>query len=56
MTDRRVLAAMASVLSEQFVPSKLRHMAYADRPLPIGHDQTISQPCIVALMTLDVHW
>jgi protein-L-isoaspartate(D-aspartate) O-methyltransferase len=42
---------MASVAREQFVPLDLYHLAYADQPLPIGHDQTISQPYIVALMT-----
>ena len=36
---------------EQFVPPAVREMAYEDRPLPIGHGQTISQPYIVALMT-----
>jgi len=49
--DRRVLAAMASVPRHCFVPADLVHLAYADQPLPIGHDQTISQPYIVALMT-----
>jgi len=34
-----------------FVPPELRHLAYRNHPLPIGHDQTISQPLIVALMT-----
>lgn len=51
ITDRRVLAAMAAVPRERFVPEHLREQAYADGPLPIGHDQTISQPYIVALMT-----
>ncbi len=49
--DRRVLAAMASVPRECFAPPHLRDQAYADSPLPVGHDQTISQPYIVALMT-----
>ena len=49
--DPRVLAAMARVPREQFVPAELRHEAYADRPLPIGRGQTISQPYIVAYMT-----
>jgi protein-L-isoaspartate(D-aspartate) O-methyltransferase len=49
--DRRVLAAIHAVCRERFVPSTLRHLAYADQPLPIGLDQTISQPYIVALMT-----
>jgi protein-L-isoaspartate(D-aspartate) O-methyltransferase len=51
ISDRRVLAAMDSVLRECFVPSDMQHLAYADQPLPIGCDQTISQPYIVALMT-----
>ena len=49
--DRRVLAAMASVPRECFVPPHLRDQAYADSPLPVGHDQTISQPYIAAQMT-----
>ena len=49
--DGRVLAAMARVPRERFVPPQSQHMAYADIPLPIGHEQTISQPFIVALMT-----
>ena len=51
ITDRRVLAAMRAVPREAFVPEHLRAHAYDDGPLPIGHDQTISQPYIVALMT-----
>lgn len=49
--DDRVLAAMREVPRERFVPEVNRHHAYEDRPLPIGHDVTISQPYIVALMT-----
>jgi protein-L-isoaspartate(D-aspartate) O-methyltransferase len=49
--DRRVLAAMARVPRECFVQPEARHQAYEDHPLPIGLDQTISQPYIVALMT-----
>ncbi len=49
--DPRVLAAMSRVPRHRFVPEATRAMAYADRPLPIGHGQTISQPYIVALMT-----
>ena len=49
--DERVLAAMARVPRERFVPPHSQHMAYADMPLPIGLEQTISQPFIVALMT-----
>ena len=46
-----VLAAMRSVPRHEFVPQPFRHLAYRDRPLPIGHGQTISQPYIVAVMT-----
>jgi protein-L-isoaspartate(D-aspartate) O-methyltransferase len=49
--DDRVLAAMAKVPREEFVPADQRPFAYEDRPLPIGEGQTISQPYIVALMT-----
>lgn len=47
----RVLAAMRQVPRHLFVPEAGRALAYEDRPLPIGHDQTISQPYIVAYMT-----
>lgn len=46
-----VLEAMASVRRDEFCLERTRHLAYANRPLPIGHDQTISQPYIVAFMT-----
>ena len=46
-----VLDAMATVPREEFVPDGARAVAYINRPLPIGHGQTISQPFIVALMT-----
>jgi protein-L-isoaspartate(D-aspartate) O-methyltransferase len=49
--DERVLNAILRVDRHEFVPEKVRHLAYADRPLPIGEGQTISQPYIVALMT-----
>jgi len=49
--DERVLAAMATVPREQFVPEFDADSAYANIPLPIGCGQTISQPYIVALMT-----
>jgi len=49
--DVDVLRAMAKVPRHRFVPQALQAMAYADQPLPIGHDQTISQPYIVALMS-----
>jgi protein-L-isoaspartate(D-aspartate) O-methyltransferase len=54
--DPRVLKAMGTVPRHEFVPEALRDQAYADWPLPIGHDQTISQPYIVAYMSqaLDV--
>jgi len=46
--DERVLEAMAEVPREEFVPEELRGRAYADSALPIGEEQTISQPWIVA--------
>ena len=49
--DARVLAVMREVPRHLFVPSHLANQAYSDGPLPIGADQTISQPYIVALMT-----
>ncbi len=49
--DQRVLDAMLKVPRHMFVPPALRSQAYVDSPLPIGHDQTISQPYIVAFMT-----
>jgi len=49
--DKRVLAAMSRVPRERFVPPENRRLAYEDGPLPIGFDQTISQPFIIALMT-----
>jgi protein-L-isoaspartate(D-aspartate) O-methyltransferase len=49
--EQRVLAAMAKVPREEFVPEHLRAASYADHPLPIGYDQTISQPFIVGFMT-----
>ena len=48
--DERVLAAVAAVPRELFVPGDLRRHAYADRALPIGCGQTISQPFMVATM------
>ncbi len=51
ITDKRVLEAMIRVPRHQFVPKVYRYLAYSDRPLPIGEEQTISQPYIVALMT-----
>lgn len=49
--DPLVLESMGDVPRHLFVPEDQRSSAYRDRPLPIGHDQTISQPYIVALMT-----
>ena len=49
--DPRVLQAMQAVLHHRFVPDQLQDEACADTPLPIGSDQTISQPYIVAYMT-----
>jgi len=49
--DERVMAALAKVPRELFVPEFQRALAFANGPLPIGHGQTISQPYIVALMT-----
>jgi protein-L-isoaspartate(D-aspartate) O-methyltransferase len=49
--DSRVLAAMAKVPRHRFIPRHLWEQAYSDYPLPIGEEQTISQPYIVALMT-----
>src|SRR5512138_2903595 len=49
--DPRVLWALEQVPRQLFVPAALQSEAEADRPLPIGHGQTISQPYIVAFMT-----
>jgi len=49
--DDRVLAALRAAPRHRFVPSAQRPFAYQDRPLPIGHRQTISQPYVVALMS-----
>src|SRR5437764_3627186 len=56
MLAERVMGAMAKVPRHEFVPVELQPYAYANIPLPIGFDKTISQPFIVALMTdlLDV--
>jgi protein-L-isoaspartate(D-aspartate) O-methyltransferase len=51
VAQARVLAAMRKVPRHRFVPASQDAYAYEDRPLPIGHQQTISQPYIVALMT-----
>jgi len=51
IADERVLAAIAAVPRELFVPATLRHQAYDDYPLEIGEGQTISQPSVVARVT-----
>ncbi|MEA2680519.1 MAG: protein-L-isoaspartate(D-aspartate) O-methyltransferase [Candidatus Binataceae bacterium] len=51
ITDPRVLDAMRAVARDRFVPAELAEHAYDDGPLPIGSDQTISQPYMVALMS-----
>lgn len=49
--DGRVMRVLGMVGRHRFVPDNLQSQAYENRPLPIGHGQTISQPYIVALMT-----
>jgi len=49
--DKKVINAMLKVKRHLFVPKNLQKLAYKDSPLPIGENQTISQPYIVALMT-----
>ena len=49
--DQRVLEAMRKVPRHFFVPAAMQFFAYMDTPLPIGHEQTISQPYIVGFMT-----
>ena len=51
IVDTRVLDVMGAIRRSLFVPAAQREHAYEDRPLPIGHRQTISQPYIVAVMT-----
>ena len=53
--DERVVRAMLEVPRHEFVPAKYSHYSYRDTPLPIGHDQTISQPYMVALMTEELN-
>lgn len=55
VSDPAVLNAMRAVPRHLFVPEHLANQAYADRPLPIGEGQTISQPYIVAFMTEALH-
>ena len=54
ITDPRILAVMAEVPREEFIPQSYRSQVYGDGPLPIGMGQTISQPYIVALMTQEL--
>lgn len=51
INDTRVIEAMKTVPRHRFVPTSVRDQAYRNKPLPIGHGQTISQPFIVGLMT-----
>jgi len=51
IADQRVLDAMGRVPREEFAGAEAAPVAYQNRPLPIGHGQTISQPLMVALMT-----
>jgi len=51
ISDERVLSAFRRVKRHLFVPQNYLDLAYSDQPLPIGHNQTISQPYIVAFMT-----
>ena len=55
ISDIATLNAMSKVLRHEFVPEKIRNMAYADRALSIGFDQTISQPYMVAAMTQELN-
>ena len=50
--DKEILEAFKSVPRHVFVPEEYRDLAYADRPLPIGNNQTISQPYIIAAMLI----
>lgn len=50
-----VTKAMGRVRRSEFLPDELKHLAHKDSPLPIGEDQTISQPSLVALMTEELH-
>ena len=55
ISDERVLAAMATVPREHFVPEQVRDSSYNDSALPIGHEQTISQPWVVAAICQALH-
>src|SRR5580658_1924998 len=52
ISDPATLAAMSAIPRHEFVPSDFRNRAYDDAPVPIGEGQTISQPYIVAAMTV----
>ena len=54
ITDARVLGAIERVPREAFVPETFRDQAYENTALPIGRDQTISQPAVVAFMTQEL--
>lgn len=54
ISDERVLHAMRTVRRHEFMPEEVRDLAYVDSPVRIGHDQTISQPYIVAFMTQEL--
>jgi protein-L-isoaspartate(D-aspartate) O-methyltransferase len=55
ISDERILEAMATVPREHFVPEGVRRSAYNDSALPIGHEQTISQPWVVAAICQALH-
>src|SRR4051812_11353729 len=55
ISDERVLEAMGQVPREHFVPESVRRSAYNDSALPIGHEQTISQPWVVAAICQALH-
>ena len=55
ISDQRVLQAMERVPRHEFIPEEWKARAYEDEPLPIGDEQTISQPYIVALMLAALH-
>lgn len=54
ITDKKLIEAMRKVPREEFVPDAYKESAFNDGPLPIGYNQTISQPYIVALMTMEL--
>ena len=51
ITDKRVIKAFEEVKREQFIHDSFLDQAYSDYPLPIGHNQTISQPTTIMIMT-----